>query len=78
MNSKQARELYTKVEELGVLNHTFHRHPDAKKKLLNYLKTQDYVTDKPEYYLRNLCKAKSKDEDLSSVEWYEYLKGIQK
>ena len=78
MNSKQAKELYAQVEELDVLRHTFNHHPECKKKFLNFLKSQDHVTDKPEYYLRNLCKATSKDVDLSSVEWTEYLKAIPK
>lgn len=77
MTGKQAKELYAKIEETGLLKHTFARHPDSKKKMLNYLKSQEHVTDKHEYYLRNLCKATDKDIDLTNVEWYDFLSNVK-
>lgn len=53
----------------------FMRHPECKKKFLNYLKSQDAVTDKPEYYLRNLIKNTSASEqDLLYADYKQFLK----
>lgn len=62
MTSKQAKELY-EVAESSYLRDIFIKHPHYKKKFLNYLKSQEYVTSKIEYYLRNLLKNTSLTED---------------
>lgn len=73
MTSKQAKELY-EVAASSYLKDTFLRYPHTKKKFLNYLKSQECVTSKIEYYLRNLLKDTSLSEDeLKYAEYYKVL-----
>lgn len=73
MTSKQAKELY-KVAESSYLKDTFIKHPHYKKKFLNYLKLQKYVTSKIEYYLLNLLENTSLTADeLNFVDFCKVL-----
>lgn len=73
MNSKKAKEIFELSQ--NYMRDCFMRHPECKKKFLNYLKSQDAVTNKPEYYLRNLIKNTSASEqDLLYADYKQFLK----
>ena len=75
MNSKTAKQIYSNIQELGVLKSTLAKHPECKKKLLNKLKSQENISDESGLEsLRNIAnKPNATLDELHEIDWKTVL-----